>query len=90
MQHFAKTFYGNDYMSTRKSLNEFMNMYVVEKKDLDNRLVAPLKAKSFRNLPETLIITCKNDPLRDEGREYARKLQKHSSKVKHIEEVFYV
>lgn len=39
-----------------------------------NPLASPSAAASLRGLPDTLILSCECDPLRDEGEEYARRL----------------
>jgi acetyl esterase len=46
---------------------------------------APILATSHRDLPPALIITAQYDPLRDEGRDYARKLESAGVDVRHIE-----
>ncbi len=35
----------------------------------------PLQEKDFKNLPEATVIVCELDPLKDEGKQYAEKLQ---------------
>ena len=62
---------------TRK---QFLTKY---KEDLDNKYVAPLLSNNLFRMPKTLIITADNDPLRDEGIEYAKKLKQFLVKVKH-------
>ena len=76
---------GYDYMLTRKNLKEFVNMYVKQEDDLYDPYCAPLMDKNFKKLPQTLIVTCELDPLRDEGREYAKLLVKYKNKVTHLE-----
>lgn len=76
---------GKDYLLTRKNLEEYMNLYITDKKELKNPYVSPLNASSFRNLPNSLIVTCELDPLRDEGRKYAEILKENKNKIIHIE-----
>jgi len=72
-----------DYFLTQKLLEEYISLYVKNKKDLNNPLVSPLKDKFPFFYPETLIITSDNDPLRDEGRRYSNKLRLYFNKVKY-------
>ena len=74
---------GKDYFLTQKLLEEYISLYVKNKKDLNNPLVSPLKDKFPFFYPKTLIITSDNDPLRDEGRRYANKLKLYFNKVKY-------
>lgn len=76
---------GKDYLLTRKNLEEYMNLYVIDKKDLINPYVSPLCETNFKHMPKTLIITAELDPLRDEGRKYAEILKEFKNKVIHIE-----
>ena len=66
---------GKDYLLTQKQLQEYMNLYVTNPKDLNNPYVAPLKARTLFFQPRTLLITSNHDPLRDEGKKYARRLK---------------
>jgi len=73
---------GKDYFLTQKLLEEYMALYIKEKKDLNNPLVSPIKVKIPFLYPKTLIITSDNDPLRDEGIKYAKKLKLYLNNVK--------
>lgn len=76
---------GYDYMLTRKVLKEYTMMYVSTEDDLYDPYCAPLLDDNFKKLPESLIITCNLDPLRDEGRHYVEKLKEAKNKVTHVE-----
>lgn len=48
--------------------------YLPDKADYTNPLAMPFYADSLSNLPPAFVITCEFDPLRDTGRDYAKKL----------------
>ncbi len=72
---------GQDYLLTQKRMQDYIDLYVTDKKDLMNPYVAPILAEDLSDQPETLIITAKYDLLRDEGEDYGKKLRRAGNKV---------
>lgn len=53
----------------------YVACYTRDETDFDNPLCSPLKAGDFAGQPPATVVVCGFDPLRDEGRAYARKLK---------------
>jgi acetyl esterase len=69
--------YGTDRFLSRAFMKYGWDLYAPDPKTRDNPYVSPLRASldQLRGLPPALVITAENDPLRDEGEAYARKLK---------------
>lgn len=67
---------GTDYLLTRLNMEDYLEFYQASDEDRKNPYFAPLMAEDYSELPKTLIITAEFDLLRDEGEEYARRLER--------------
>jgi acetyl esterase/lipase len=69
--------YGNERFLTRAFMKYGWDLYAPDAKTRNNPYVSPLRASAneLKDLPPALVITAENDPLRNEGEAYARKLK---------------
>jgi acetyl esterase len=66
---------GKDYFLTLESMQWFWDQYFGPNGDRKDPLAAPGRAASLKGLPAATVLTAGFDPLRDEGKVYAEKLQ---------------
>lgn len=69
--------YGTGRFLARAFMKYGWDLYAPDAKTRNNPYVSPLRAAAdeLKDLPPALVITAENDPLRDEGEAYARKLK---------------
>lgn len=69
--------FANGRFLARAFMKYGWDLYASDARTRDNPYVSPLRAskEELRGLPPALVITAENDPLRDEGEAYARKLK---------------
>jgi len=69
--------FGTGRFLARAFMKYGWDLYAPDGKTRDNPYVSPLRAsvQELSGLPPALVITAENDPLRDEGEAYARKLK---------------
>lgn len=67
--------YGAGYLLERETIDWFFRHYLRDEADRDDWRFAPLAAKDLARLPPALIVLPEFDPLIDEGRDYAARLQ---------------
>jgi acetyl esterase len=71
-----KTFADGHFL-TRAFMKYGWDLYAPDAQTRDNPYVSPLRAtkEELTGLPPALVVTAENDPLRDEGEAYARKMK---------------
>ena len=75
------------YYVSRETMKEYWKAYLGDLKmaDLKNPDISPLYATDLKGLPPAIVIVCEYDPLKDEGKAYADKLQQAGVGVESIE-----
>ncbi|MCV9927849.1 alpha/beta hydrolase [Flavobacterium sp. LS1R49] len=80
MSHLLQTLSMNELanapMQTKKAAEWMWKHYLQHKITQPPKYAVPLLGENFNNLPNATIIVCELDPLKDEGKIYAQKLQK--------------
>jgi acetyl esterase len=71
----SATEHGTGYTLERAGIEYFWKHYIRGPEDADDPLCAPLQARSHAGLPPALIVCAQYDPLLDDGRDYAAKLE---------------
>ncbi len=69
--------FGTGRFLARDFMKYGWDLYAPDAKTRDNPYVSPLRAtkEQLKDLPPALVVTAENDPLRDEGEAYARKMK---------------
>jgi acetyl esterase len=80
--------FANDRTLNRKTLTWLWDLYLrgsslASANPVEHDLATPLRIKNLRDLPPALVLLAELDPLRDEGKAYALRLQDHGVKVQH-------
>jgi acetyl esterase len=68
---------GDGYFLTRERMQWFWNHYLEQSEQGTLAYASPARSKSLSGLPRATVITAEYDPLRDEGKNYADKLEAH-------------
>jgi acetyl esterase len=67
--------FAEKHFLTRQGMEWFAEQYLNDPGDARNPYLVPLRAETLNGLPPALVLTAEYDPLRDEGEEYARRLE---------------
>jgi acetyl esterase len=76
---------GPYYLINERFLRKVKKEYLANGANEDDPYISPMHATLTSNLPPALVITAQCDPLRDEGRLYAEKLEKAGVNVEYKE-----
>ena len=72
---------GSDYLLRAGKMQDYIDLYARNEEDKKNPYFAPYIAEDLANQPDTLILTCEFDPLRDEGEAYGKRLKEAGNYV---------
>lgn len=72
------------YDLTRAEMRTFWDRYLADDVDGRHPYASPLTARDLSDLPDAVVLTGEFDPLRDEGRAYARRLTRAGVGVTHL------
>ena len=70
---------------TRRRMQWYWDLYLRDDADATNPYAAPAAAESLAGLPPALVLTAEYDVLRDEGRQYAERLQATGVPTTHLD-----
>jgi acetyl esterase len=73
------------YFLTRKDMERFWSGYVRSELDGDHPYAAPLQADRLDGVPPAFLLTCGFDPLRDDGRALAERLDAAGVPIRHVQ-----
>jgi acetyl esterase len=73
------------YMLTREAMRFYWRLYLGGASNGDDQRASPLRAQDCSQLPPATLMTAEFDPLRDEGRAYADRLQASGTPVTYRE-----
>lgn len=76
---------GEGYLLTRASMDFFRACYLPREQDWTDWRASPLLAKDLSRLPPAFVLTAGFDPLLDEGRAFAERLQREGVAVEYKE-----
>ena len=80
----AKEFGQGGFVLPVNAMNEMMKIYLPDGADPEDIRVAPGLAEDLSGMPPAVIVSAEFDPLRDDGEEFARRLEKAGNDVELI------
>lgn len=79
------------YPLSQEDMMWYWNHYLKDELDGQHPYASPLRMRDLSGVPEAMVVTCDLDPLRDEGKAYADRLEKAGVSVEYqnYEKVFH-
>ena len=77
----AKAYGQGGYVLPVNAIEKMMELYIPEGTDPDDYRLNPGKAKDLSGMPPSIIVSGELDPLRDDGEEFARRLEEAGNEV---------
>lgn len=77
----AQLYGGGGYVLPLGAMEKMMELYVPEDTDPCDIRLNPGKAADLRGMPPAIVVTAGLDPLRDDGEEFARRLEESGNEV---------
>ena len=80
----AEQFGRGGFVLPVNAMNEMMKIYVPDNADPDDIRLNPGRAEDLGGMPRSIIVTAEFDPLRDDGEEFAKRLEEAGNDVELI------
>ena len=77
----AKAYGQGGYVLPVNAIEKMMELYIPQGTDFEDYRLNPGKAKDLSGMPPSIIVSGELDPLRDDGEEFARRLEAAGNKV---------
>ena len=81
----SRSLFADGFLLTDEGIRIYRDCYIPEDQDQCHPDISPLYAEDLHDSPPAIVVTAGFDPLRDEGRDYARKLKEAGVDVQWIE-----
>ncbi|MDY6918589.1 MAG: alpha/beta hydrolase [Pseudomonadota bacterium] len=81
----SRQLFADGFLLTNEGIQVYRECYIPPDQDDTHPDISPLYAEDLQDSPPAIVVTAGFDPLRDEGRDYAHKLQQAGVAVRQLE-----